>query len=307
MLWTEPFADGQAGYDSDRERFLSDTKFGGKAFSKIQRFVVVREQTGCCQCIPLVTYGGAGATKRGVNPNDYAAVYPEVVGGRQQLRPGEKMTKKPFPIKVENPNESIDPMSRLNFSRVYTVQHNLKVLKVGRIPDKYHTLLKQYYFESIVGLASDYEHITRTSTPEGPAAHRYEGTSTTYAPRGQIEQNPNPGYSTMPYRTQHAHSAPSYNSNPSAETYQAYDMYESHPTTVDYNYTTPVQPEFSPMEPSTYHNSNYAPAGSYQPESHYTVPYQSTYDQPTTSEAQPTKDRNDDRHRRRSDRDRHRR
>jgi hypothetical protein len=61
----------------------------------------------------------------------------------------EGIVRTSFPIIVEIENETIDPMSRLNFGRVYTVEHNIKVAKVGRIAQDYIKLLDDYFLESI--------------------------------------------------------------------------------------------------------------------------------------------------------------
>lgn len=46
-----------------------------------------------------------------------------------------KMTKDPVEVEPAGPDQKLDPMSRLNFGKVYTVEHNVKVLPVGRITD----------------------------------------------------------------------------------------------------------------------------------------------------------------------------
>jgi hypothetical protein len=74
----------------------------------------------------LNTYHRQGASKNGIRVDNYAAVYP--VGGEVRLSPDENLTKAPFPIKVEEAREYIDPTSRINFGRLYTVEHNIKVL-----------------------------------------------------------------------------------------------------------------------------------------------------------------------------------
>ena len=104
---------------------------------------------GCCWCLPLNTYNRKGTGKDGIRPDDYAAVHP--VGGKPSVGPEENMSKEPFPIKVEDPRETIHPKSRLNFGRVYTVEHNIKVLKVGRIPDEHLARLDRYFVERIAG------------------------------------------------------------------------------------------------------------------------------------------------------------
>jgi hypothetical protein len=103
----------------------------------------------CCWCLMLNTHHRKGASKEGVNPDNYAAVYP--LGGTVQLGPDENLTKKPFPIKVEGSGESISPKSRLNFGRIYTLEHNIRVKKVGRIPDEYHQQLDDYFSQTSAG------------------------------------------------------------------------------------------------------------------------------------------------------------
>jgi len=119
------------------------------AFTKIRPFVVIREMQGCCLYLPLNTFNLQGTEKDRLRADDYTAVYP--MGGEPQIGAFEKMTKQPFPIIIEDSEERINPMSRLNFGQVYTVQHNLKVLRIGRIPDGRLALLNQYFLETIAG------------------------------------------------------------------------------------------------------------------------------------------------------------
>jgi hypothetical protein len=144
-LWTEPAGD----LTDTADPFVIPSRFGEKAFTKIRHFVVVREMQGCCLCLMLNTYNRQGASKEGVRAENYAAVYP--LGGEAQVAAEERLTKAPFPIKVEEVGESIDPTSRINFGRVYMVEHNIKVLKVGRIPDGHLQRLEEYFVKSIVG------------------------------------------------------------------------------------------------------------------------------------------------------------
>lgn len=121
-------------------------------FSKLRIFVVIREMKGCSICLSLFTYHGQGTAKKGVQSDDYAAVYAS--DNTVQLQPAETLIKEPFPIIVENVSESIHPMSRLNFGRIYTVEHNVKVLKIGRIPDEHHARLTSYLNQTIFGTQS---------------------------------------------------------------------------------------------------------------------------------------------------------
>jgi hypothetical protein len=57
------------------------------------------------------------------------------------------LTKDPFPIIVETRGEQIDETSRINFGRVYSVEHNLRVMKIGRISTQDIPRLKEYFLE----------------------------------------------------------------------------------------------------------------------------------------------------------------
>jgi hypothetical protein len=144
VLWTEP-----AGEGSERgvSLAISTTRYGENAFSKIRRFVVVRSAYGHSSCLPLLTYGGQGTTKHGIDAKLHAAVFAE--NGRVKLAPGENMQKEPFPITFSDPFESLDAMTRLNFSKVYTVEHNLKVHEIGQVSEKHLGRLHQYFVETM--------------------------------------------------------------------------------------------------------------------------------------------------------------
>jgi hypothetical protein len=101
----------------------------------------------CCLCLRINTYNKQRASKLGAQSKDYAAVYAS--DGKAQWSPDEGLEKTPFPIIVEDPDETIDPRFRLNFGRVYTVEHNIKVLKVGRIPTEYLADLDNYFIRTL--------------------------------------------------------------------------------------------------------------------------------------------------------------
>lgn len=96
----------------------------------------------------MTTFNGKQMGKDRVNPDDYAAVYR--LGTDREDCKDDYLTKEAFPIKVEEPNEVLSSRSRLDFGRVFTVEHNIKVLRVGRIPDSFLPKLQEYYRESVV-------------------------------------------------------------------------------------------------------------------------------------------------------------
>lgn len=144
-FWTEPAGGTSSNIDP---AFYTRVNYGGLVYSKIRRFVVIRERVHSCLCLPLYTYGGQGTSKSDVRAQDHAVVYGQ---GNQAPLPSdeEKLDKDPFAIIVEEAGEKINPMTRLNFAQVYTIQHNVRVAKVGRIPNNQIGRLNQYFVESI--------------------------------------------------------------------------------------------------------------------------------------------------------------
>lgn len=119
-----------------------------EAFTKLTRFVVVKPKPGYSVCLRVSTYTGKGTTKYDANAKDHAAIIP--VGGTftPHLQ-GEYMIKSPIEVKIENEAVTIDPMSRINFAKPYTVEHNLLILNVGRVVGMSVGLLDQYFAESM--------------------------------------------------------------------------------------------------------------------------------------------------------------
>lgn len=115
---------------------------------KFRRFVVIRPRSTYCLCLPMNTYQRKGTTKAGLAIDDCAPVLP--VDGDLKLHLEEQdLRKEPLYIKVEDPSMSIDPTSRLNFGKVFTVEYNVKVRKIGRvIPDSIRKM-EEYFVQAV--------------------------------------------------------------------------------------------------------------------------------------------------------------
>jgi len=198
-LWTEP----AGNVSEDDSKFVIAAKFGEKAYSKIRYFVVIREMQGCCLCLPLNTYGFQGAGKQRIRVEDYAAVYPS--GTEPPIQGGDKMIKDPFPIIIEDSQERLSPMSRLNFGRVYTVEHNTKALKVGRIPKEFLAALDKYFIERIVGTAG-------TKTPRQQSHERLSPPpSLGQSLSPEVDQDVDAEYEILPLDNHNAQDTSSFN------------------------------------------------------------------------------------------------
>jgi hypothetical protein len=53
--------------------------------------------------------------------------------------------KEPLEVTPDSSREKLHPLSRLNFSKVYTVEHNVKVKSIGRISRKSMLNFKIYW------------------------------------------------------------------------------------------------------------------------------------------------------------------
>ncbi|RHZ55170.1 uncharacterized protein CDV56_107028 [Aspergillus thermomutatus] len=107
-------------------------RFGEEIFSGIRRMVVVRAMSESAWCVAITTYDGQGVAKPGVDPAKHAIVY--LRGSMPTCKANEpRMIKEPLEVEPARPDEKLDEMSRLNFGKVYTVEHNVKVRPVGMI------------------------------------------------------------------------------------------------------------------------------------------------------------------------------
>lgn len=115
---------------------------------KIQWFVVVGVGGDhSAICLPINTYGKRGATKSGIHTAHHAALVPK---GKPEYRlPGEDRLMEALHIQVEDKTETIHPTARINFGKIYTIEHNVKVKSVGRIvPEDLHRL--RHYWRSVL-------------------------------------------------------------------------------------------------------------------------------------------------------------
>ncbi|KKK15079.1 hypothetical protein AOCH_003938 [Aspergillus ochraceoroseus] len=133
VLWHENDGRGKPGTYLSTTQFMG--KFGEPIYSTIRRMVVVKVFSDCSWCFPISTYGGQGVAKSGVNPSKHAMVYMTHTRPTRSVHEPE-MTKEPLEVSPARYDERLDEMSRLNFGKIYTVEHNVKVLPIGEIASR---------------------------------------------------------------------------------------------------------------------------------------------------------------------------
>jgi hypothetical protein len=159
-LWSEP----ASSTARDGPNFSSST-IGGRIFSETRRFIVVRGGHGYALCCPIQTYQKRGTTKSRINLENHAIVY--VAGSEPKLLPEEESPGMGnFPIVIEDKSVTIDLSSRLNFGKVYTVEHNIKVRNIGKISKESLPRLKAALVKSMGVNVSDGEAETGTESED---------------------------------------------------------------------------------------------------------------------------------------------
>jgi hypothetical protein len=78
-----------------------------------------------------LTYGYQGTNKPGVKAEYHAMIYT----GREvpSSLPGEQLVRRAVRVEPSSPEEKLDPKSRVNYAKVYTIEHNIRVCFIGKI------------------------------------------------------------------------------------------------------------------------------------------------------------------------------
>lgn len=109
-----------------------ENKFGTKFFVGFRRFIVVANDQGHCTCVPILTYGGKGCKKHGVKPEKHGIVYER--GQKSKRLDGEpSLGFAPVRVEMTENGEKISRESRVNYSKLVTVEHNVKVFFIGHV------------------------------------------------------------------------------------------------------------------------------------------------------------------------------
>ena len=139
VLWAEPAGGNGSNAGTIvtmQERGTVLNHLGERVFSKVRRFVVIRESDQYCNALPITTYSGQGVAKRRVVKSEHAIIYTGRVP--PQPRPDERPSRgdtgmRPLSIRVDPDNRTdiLDPMSRIHFGGVHQVHHNIKTKSLG--------------------------------------------------------------------------------------------------------------------------------------------------------------------------------
>lgn len=113
---------------------VSSMSSGTSVCEFARRMVVVKVGHGHSLTVPIKTYSGRGLTKRGLTQkdiHDHAIIHTESVEPKQV--PDEPISnKRPISMRPAR-TQRLNPASRINFAKIYTIEHNSKVMDIGMI------------------------------------------------------------------------------------------------------------------------------------------------------------------------------
>ena len=215
VLWVEPAGETTTAITSlersdpiPADPGVTHGRFGEHVYSKVRRFVVIRAGSNYCSAIPIVSYGSRGVGKDRVTKSEHAIIFtgaqaPRAMDHERPARDEDGMRSKPIRVIPDDPIEKLDPVSRLNFAQVHTIQHNIKVKPFGTVHPKSVEAL-QSQFSNVWSHKSESAVATSSKTqPEAPVAsssHPQAHGNARLAPR-QTDQTARRPSQTVPSQT----------------------------------------------------------------------------------------------------------
>ncbi|KAF2122599.1 hypothetical protein BDV96DRAFT_639178 [Lophiotrema nucula] len=127
----------------------------GIPVAKVKRYVVIRPKTTHSLCLPIHTYGGRGTAYPKLKADYHAPLIRQ--GNVVQIAPSEQLlAKDPLEAIVEDIALTLSPLSRIDFSKVFTVEAVTKIRPIGMVsPGSLHLLNE--YFEEVMARCDEEE------------------------------------------------------------------------------------------------------------------------------------------------------
>ncbi|KAI1468662.1 uncharacterized protein F4812DRAFT_458189 [Daldinia caldariorum] len=131
ILWSEPL--GQIGGDDPISDVTKRKTAAGKFYVGFRRFIIVTtDESHHSTCVPILTYDRRGCLKKGVRPSKHGIIY--TAGSKPRLLKNEpELGFTPVALQVYAEGEKLAKESRVNYSKLVTIEHNVKVFFIGSI------------------------------------------------------------------------------------------------------------------------------------------------------------------------------
>lgn len=142
VYWSEPQGSGHDKHPSVSGRHELENRYGMKFFVGFRRFIVIANDQGHCTCVPILTYGGKACNKHGVKPAKHGIVYEH--GHKPHMVSGEpKLGFPPVQATITEDGERLSKESRVNYSKLVTIEHNIRVFFIGSIMPNSLDIIKE--------------------------------------------------------------------------------------------------------------------------------------------------------------------
>ncbi|EHA57197.1 hypothetical protein MGG_09196 [Pyricularia oryzae 70-15] len=126
-LWPEPM-----GTSSRYTTVVQAEEKGKSIHVSTRRFIIVGNADNQSYCVPIFTYGKQGCKKKGLKPHRHGMVYSGEVPP-EPLKNEPQLGYDPVRVYMEPGQQDLMGESRVNYSMLCTVQHNVKALFIGFI------------------------------------------------------------------------------------------------------------------------------------------------------------------------------
>jgi hypothetical protein len=146
-LWHGPLGSSANEHGS----LVSEVVFGEKVYSKVRRFIVVRQDADrrSATCLPITSYGGNGQGKSGIKREEHGFIY-----SKREPRKVSGMCSKALKV-ILSPNcQHLTDPSLVHYGKVHTVEGNWKVKDIGNLDDESIKTLS-HYWRKIFGFVKD--------------------------------------------------------------------------------------------------------------------------------------------------------
>ncbi|KAI1872720.1 uncharacterized protein JN550_003594 [Neoarthrinium moseri] len=135
--WLEPNGSGsRKKFSNNSEASFTEASEmsveGEMYYTSIRRFVVVSTENNSSICVPILTYEGRGCNKPGVQPENHGIVY-EPPNSPTRLRGEPAHGFGPVRMQLYAEGETLVAESRINYSKLVSIEHNFAVMFIGRI------------------------------------------------------------------------------------------------------------------------------------------------------------------------------
>ena len=108
---------------------------GEEIFGHVRRMIVCRQRQGYSLCVPINSYSNHGVADKNVNEIEkqaHAIVYPYGSEVPRPLPREPRFEKKPIAVNMCQ-DHSLTESSRIHFGKCHTVEHNVKVMEIGKV------------------------------------------------------------------------------------------------------------------------------------------------------------------------------